>query len=175
MQPTPKLYNSLMGSFFKNLRIEGALELFREMQDLNCAPNVFTYTELIKGLGKAGRIDDAWKMFVKMRHRGCSLDTVLINNLINIMSKNVKIDEALRLFDEMKTLNCLPNVVTFNIIIKGLLPFRLHSLIDRWPFRLHKLHPRHCSRVLLVRSSHWLQNWKMTSITPCIDFAQERG
>ena len=48
LQPTSKIYNSLMGNFFKNFQIEGALELFREMRDLNCAPYVFTYTELIK-------------------------------------------------------------------------------------------------------------------------------
>ncbi|CAA6672894.1 unnamed protein product [Spirodela intermedia] len=108
LQPTPKIYNTLMSMFFKSgqgylLRSE-CLHLHRTNQ----------------GPGGAGRTDDAYKVFADMRRRGCNPDTVLINNLINIMSKAGRLEDALKLFDEMKALHCPPNVVTYNTIIKSL-------------------------------------------------------
>ena len=65
-----------------------------------CQPDVFTYTELIRGLGKAGRIDEAYHFFHEMQREGCRPDTILMNNMINFLGKAGRLDDAIKLFQQ---------------------------------------------------------------------------
>ncbi|RXH88573.1 hypothetical protein DVH24_000172 [Malus domestica] len=80
------------------------------MKENGCPPTVFTYTELMKGLGRARRC--------------CKPDVVLMNNLINILGKEGHIEDVIKMFNEMSSLHCTPNVVTYNIVIKALFESR---------------------------------------------------
>ncbi|KAL2968130.1 hypothetical protein AAZX31_15G013900 [Glycine max] len=108
LQPTAKVYTTLMEIYFK------------EMRAWRCLPTVFTHTEFIRGMGKSRRVEDAYMIYKNMLKDGCKPDVILMNNLINILGRSDCLRDAIKLFDEMKLLNCAPNVVTYNTIIKSL-------------------------------------------------------
>ncbi|RYR50741.1 hypothetical protein Ahy_A07g037363 isoform B [Arachis hypogaea] len=139
LQPTEKIYTTLMGIYFKSGKVDEALGLVLEMRTQRCSPTVFTYTELIRGLGKSGRVDDAYSVYKNMLKDSCRPDVVLMNNLINILGRSNRLKDAIKLFEDMKLLDCTPNVVTYNTIIKSLFDARAPpSEASLWLERMKK-------------------------------------
>nr|GFC99283.1 pentatricopeptide repeat-containing protein At3g16010 [Tanacetum cinerariifolium] len=77
------------------------------MKDKGCAPTVYTYTELIRGLGKAGKVEEAYNVYVDMLKHGCRPDVVLINNVINVLGRVGRLADAKKVFEDMKMYHSL--------------------------------------------------------------------
>ena len=51
-------------------------QVFREMKEVGCEPNVMTYNRIVKLLCENGRIRDAYRVFNQMREKGCALNVM---------------------------------------------------------------------------------------------------
>jgi len=87
-------YNMLVWGLCKEGRIEEALRLRDEMENLKLLPDVVTYNTLIDGCSEWQGSLDASKLIEEMGERGVKPNTVTHNIMIKWFCKEGKMDEA---------------------------------------------------------------------------------
>ncbi|GAB2298771.1 hypothetical protein Dimus_032849 [Dionaea muscipula] len=120
------VYTSLMVHFFKENRVERALDIFRKMweeeEDCHCRPTVVTCTALLCGLLNAGRnyFADAQNLFRRMRIKGPLPDFKAYSTFITMLCSSGKSEYALQLLSEMLDDGIVPSNVNFRTVFFGL-------------------------------------------------------
>lgn len=64
--PTVSSYIALVQHLFRENRYEEAINLFEEMQECGCEPNLVMITTMIVGEVNQGHISEAWEIFNAM-------------------------------------------------------------------------------------------------------------
>ncbi|XP_042389591.1 pentatricopeptide repeat-containing protein At1g74900, mitochondrial-like isoform X2 [Zingiber officinale] len=91
IEPTKNTYNILLKGFFRIGQVNEALQFFKQMKkrgrrggpgDLECRPDVVSYTTMVHGLGLAGLLQKARKVFDEMISEGCLPSVATYNALI---------------------------------------------------------------------------------------------
>ncbi len=67
---------SLISSYCRNKKFEMNLELFREMREKWCSPNVVSFNTLIMGSFRERKFDEGVKMAYEMIDLGCEFSSV---------------------------------------------------------------------------------------------------
>ncbi|KAM3703319.1 hypothetical protein ACJW30_04G087500 [Castanea mollissima] len=132
ISPNLLTFNLVIKALCKLGLVDRAIEMFREMPDRKCTPDVFT----------ENRIDEAVLLLDEMQIEGCLPSAPTFNVLINAMSKKGdlaraaklvdnmflkgcvpnegKLEKAVSLLDRMVSSKCVPNDVTYGTLINGL-------------------------------------------------------
>ncbi|KAI3702743.1 hypothetical protein L6452_28495 [Arctium lappa] len=116
--------NIMIKGLCKNGDVNGALQVFDEIPQQKCKPNVRTFSALIHGLCESSRIEEAFSLFEKMETEGVEPDTILMNILISGLRKNGRIEESIELFDRMLLKGCEPIPSSYQEVLYALLDNR---------------------------------------------------
>lgn len=83
------------------------------------APNVKTYSILIRGWGDIDDSVHARKVFDEMLQRGCVVDVPAYNSLLEALCNGGYIDEAYAMFRDMASKGLTPDANTYSIFIRS--------------------------------------------------------
>lgn len=98
-----------------------AWEFLDCMKKVNCEPDNFTYSTLIKGIkSEATDLNRAFDLLEELKTRETiAPDEILYNCLLDACISAKQLDRALTLFEDMKKSDCKPDEISYNTVIKG--------------------------------------------------------
>ncbi|KAL4202788.1 hypothetical protein AMTRI_Chr02g265320 [Amborella trichopoda] len=100
--------------------VEGASQIFCDMQAKGCRSDVVLMNNLINILGEAGKLDDVLKIFGQLETFGFPLNVVTYNIVIKALFKsNAPAFDATCWFEKMKEKGITPSSYTYSILIDG--------------------------------------------------------
>uniref|UniRef100_A0A453DAX1 Pentatricopeptide repeat-containing protein n=1 Tax=Aegilops tauschii subsp. strangulata TaxID=200361 RepID=A0A453DAX1_AEGTS len=120
-------FNNLLKGLCKAKRSNEALDLLlHRMPELDCAPDVFSYSIVINGCFKEGEVDKACNLFHGMIQLGVQPNVVIYTSIIDALSKCGAMDKAEVVFRQMVDKGIGPDVMTCTSLIHG------YSISGRW-------------------------------------------
>mmetsp|Transcript_129645 Transcript_129645/g.276542 ORF Transcript_129645/g.276542 Transcript_129645/m.276542 type:complete len:913 (-) Transcript_129645:160-2898(-) len=118
-EATAVTYNSLLDVIVHQLPNSGWLEeVMNDMTSANIAPDVVTYSILIKASCLTGQVKSAITFFRRLRSHGLPFDEVSFNTLLIACSKAEMIVEAEEILADMESLGVARTDVTTCILVK---------------------------------------------------------
>ncbi|XP_021896372.1 pentatricopeptide repeat-containing protein At1g77360, mitochondrial [Carica papaya] len=129
--PDSKTYSILLEGWGKDPNLPKAREIFREMIDVGCNPDIVTYAIMVDVLCKAGRVDEAVGIVKSMDSRDCKPTSFIYSRfipsmhtfsvLINGLCEKGNVTKACILLEEMIEKGIRPSSMTFERIRKQLI------------------------------------------------------
>ncbi|KAL8555357.1 hypothetical protein ACS0TY_003245 [Phlomoides rotata] len=156
LQPTIDVYTALVGAYALNGQFDKAFRLVQDMKSvINCKPDVFTYSTLIKCCIKQHLFDVIGLILKEMLESGIECNTVTYNILIDGYGK-AKCFELMEnsLTDMVQSGNCCPDNFTFNSVIGAYGGCGRIKEMEKWfdEFQLMGLTPDIVTYNILIRT-----------------------
>merc|ERR1719512_342122 len=108
-------FNSILDVIVRELADPAALrEITDDMHNGSVAPDVATYSILIKANCNAGQLESAVARFRQLRSRGLAFDEVAFNTLLLACTKAEKVAAAEEILGEMRSIGMAPTHVTIS-------------------------------------------------------------
>lgn len=120
------IFNSILDGCAKTGNYTRAMDIHKDMSDLNIQKSNVTYSILVKIYSNAGHENKAMAILEEMKLKGIKPGIIVYTCLIQTCLKNKKPHKAVELFEEMKLTN-KPDHVLYNTIINGCI---YHQLFD---------------------------------------------
>ncbi|XP_073121697.1 pentatricopeptide repeat-containing protein At1g02060, chloroplastic [Henckelia pumila] len=122
VRPDLYTFNILIRGFCRNLMIDEAFRIFKEMEKFDCTPDLLTYNTIVDGLCRAGNVNMARKVVDGMQKKGENLrpNVISYTTLIRGYCGKGEIGEAVDVFRKMVDRGIRPNEITYNTFIQGL-------------------------------------------------------
>lgn len=117
MEVTLRMYNNLITACVYKGDLEGALALFREIQDRRIAPNAQTYNTLIRTFAKHEQFSKAEELFSEMTEKNLVPIMPTLNAMIDIYSKADRTNEVEKVFNKIGELGYSPDIITYNTLL----------------------------------------------------------
>ncbi|KAK7405337.1 hypothetical protein VNO78_06579 [Psophocarpus tetragonolobus] len=120
IRPNQVTFGTLINLLCKepNLHLKEAFKVKFHMERVfKVKPNVFVYTNLIKGVCEVGDFDCAFRLKDEMVRNNLRLDAIVYNTLVSALFKAGKKDLGFTILDEMKSSGVKPDAVTCNVLI----------------------------------------------------------
>lgn len=116
---TTVTFNSVLDLLARHIADPMKLEeVMADMRAANVAPDVVSYSILIKASCSAGQLTSAVTLFRKLREQGLAFDEVAFNTLLLACSKAEQVSDAEEIFDQMVAQGMRPTHVTVSILVK---------------------------------------------------------
>jgi len=96
-----------------------ALDVYRQMQNEGCTPNLVTYNTLIDVHGKTGAWEDAIAVLDAVEKQGLEPEARTYNTVIIACNQSSKAAEALQVYDRMLRANAKPTATTYTALISA--------------------------------------------------------
>jgi len=123
--PNQRSYNILINGFAREKLVDQAYKLFDEMSQQGIAPDLVTFTTLMKARMAKGELIAATKLLITMEESySLTPDVTTYNTLIEGLMKRRRWQEALQVQKMMKGKGVLPDAMTYSYIIGGLMKAR---------------------------------------------------
>nr|GMC84941.1 pentatricopeptide repeat-containing protein At1g05600 [Ipomoea batatas] len=117
-RPSVEIYEAKVAALFREHRVNEAVEV---VDHNNCAPSIFLYNALIKGLCDERKSDLALKYLEKIsRQVGCVANRETYENLVDGLCHEGRYAKASLVMEQMLNNSYWPRVQTFNALIPGL-------------------------------------------------------
>jgi len=113
------VFNTVIDACSRVGDMDNAARLFRDMMDAQCAPDLITYSTLIKGYCVREELDEAIKLFSLMRRKGIKPDAVVFNSLLDGCAKKQMPDLCEQVISDMEEAGVLPSNYSASILIKS--------------------------------------------------------
>lgn len=115
--PDVTICNCVIDGLCFKKRIPEALEIFHEMVQRNCHPNVATYNSLIKHLCKIQRMEKVYELLDEMEQKGesCSPNAVTYCYLLNAAKKP---EDVFEIMERMEKNGCKMTADTSNLMLR---------------------------------------------------------
>ncbi|XP_073365398.1 uncharacterized protein [Aegilops tauschii subsp. strangulata] len=113
-------FSNLLKGLCKAKRSNEALDLLlHRMPELDCAPDVFSYSIVINGCFKEGEVDKACNLFHEMIQLGVQPNVAIYTSIIDALSKCGAMDKAEVVLRQMVDQGIGPNIRTYTSLIHG--------------------------------------------------------
>ncbi|KAL5984991.1 hypothetical protein ACLOJK_038828 [Asimina triloba] len=117
--PESKTYSILLEGWGKAPNLPKAREVFREMIDGGCEPDIVTYGIMVDMLCKAGRVEEAVDVVREMDSKGCRPSLFIYSVLVHTYGSEKRISDAVEAFLEMERNGITADVVVYNALISA--------------------------------------------------------
>ncbi|PON62059.1 Pentatricopeptide repeat [Parasponia andersonii] len=122
ISPSAATYNCFFKEFRGRKDVEGALKLYRKMEEENlCMPSVHTYNVLVGMFLNLNRSEIVREIWNDMKESGTGPDLDSYTMLIHGLCEKQKWREACQFFVEMIEKGFLPQKITFETLYRGLI------------------------------------------------------
>ncbi|XP_022024752.1 pentatricopeptide repeat-containing protein At5g64320, mitochondrial [Helianthus annuus] len=118
-EPGCKSYNTALDVLVEGGCSKVARNVFDEMLPRGVAPDVFSFSIMMKGLCNVNEVDAACGLLRGMTKYGCVPNAVVYQTLLHTLCKFDRVDEGLKLFDRMLLRGFNPNALTYGVLIHG--------------------------------------------------------
>ncbi|KAL3581952.1 hypothetical protein D5086_016284 [Populus alba] len=128
--PNVTKYNKLLDGLFNANRIQEALRIVGETEEMEIELNLVTYNTILSGFCHAGMLKDALQLVGKMLVGGTKPDAITYNTVIYAYCEQgesfggvcnwIGVDEAIFYLDKMMNEGICPNHATWNALDSGL-------------------------------------------------------
>lgn len=113
------LYTTLIKGFSRGGQVDQAMDVYEQMRaERNVAPDLITFSILIKATCDADRLEDALNLLKSMLARGLKPDEVVFNNLLTGCVRQANAELGKRLYTDMVATGIKPSNATFSILIR---------------------------------------------------------
>jgi len=113
------LYTTLIKGFARMGQVDQAMKTYEQMrEDSQVAPDVVTFSTLIRANCDARRLEAALGLLEQMRAQGLKPDLVVFNNLLMGCLQGQDPELARRLYADMSEAGIHPSSATFSILIR---------------------------------------------------------
>merc|ERR1719456_228637 len=92
--------------------------LFEQMQAAGIAPDVISYSTIVKGYCVKGDLDKAFEVFRGMQGNGMAVDSIIYNTVLDGCTRHNRMDLADLLLEDMERRQVPPSNFTLGIIVK---------------------------------------------------------
>merc|ERR1719353_2597025 len=94
-------------------------KILANMKENNAAPNVITYSTMLKGHCQNGNIQGGFAILEQMKKdTRMKPDEIMYNSLLDGCAQNNLVDEGLRLLEEMQNEGVAPSNFTLSLLVK---------------------------------------------------------
>jgi len=111
------VFNTLIDACSRVGDMDAAASLFRDMV-AECAPDLITYSTLIKGYCVRGELDEAMELFACMRRKGIQPDAIVFNSLLDGCAKKQMPVLCEQVVHDMEQAGVNPSNHSASILIK---------------------------------------------------------
>jgi len=114
-------FNTMLNAMARCNKMHEVPQLLQDMQENSppIAPDIVTYSTIIKGYCQSGDLDKGLELLNHMKIIGeVQPDEVLYNSLLDGCAKQQRLDQALKLLEEMKETKVSPSNYTLSIVCK---------------------------------------------------------
>lgn len=112
------VFNTLIDACCRVGDIDSSAQLFTDMMNADCLPDLITYSTLIKGYCTRGELDKAMELFALMRNKGIVPDAIVFNSLLDGAAKQQMPGLCEEIFHEMVEAGISPSNYSASILIK---------------------------------------------------------
>jgi pentatricopeptide repeat protein len=121
--PDEILFNSLLDGCAKQNRLDDALKLLDDMQDMGVVPSNYTLSILVKLLGRSRRLNQAFTMVETIcRENGFRPNIFVYTCLMQACIQNRQLGRAIKLHDQvLNEGGCIPDQKTYACLARGCL------------------------------------------------------
>ncbi|PSS00124.1 Pentatricopeptide repeat-containing protein [Actinidia chinensis var. chinensis] len=117
--PESKTYSILIEGWGRDPNLPKAREIFREMIDVGCNPDIVTYGIMVDILCKAGRVNEAVDIVMVMDAKGCRPTSFIYSVLVHTYGIENQIEKAVDTFLEMESNGIKADVAVYNALISA--------------------------------------------------------
>lgn len=117
--PDSKSYSILLEGWGREPNLPKAIEIFRQMVDAGCNPDIVTYGIMVDILCKAGRVDEAVDIVKSMDAGGYTPTSFIYSILVHTYGVENRIEDAIDTFLEMAKNGVEADVVVYNALISA--------------------------------------------------------
>lgn len=117
--PESKTYSILIGGWGRDPNLPRAREIFREMVDMGCNPDIVTYGIMVDIFCKSGRVEEGVEIITDMDAKGCKPTSFIYSVLIHTYGIENQIERAVETFLEMERNGVEADVVVYNALISA--------------------------------------------------------
>jgi len=114
-------YNTILNCFAQCRTMRRVPQILEDMRNSNppAAPDMVTYSTLVKGFCASGDLDTALGILQEMRKQGTfTPDEMLYNTLLSGCAREQRISDALRIVNEMRSTGIAPSNYTLSMLVK---------------------------------------------------------
>mmetsp|Transcript_150166 Transcript_150166/g.418386 ORF Transcript_150166/g.418386 Transcript_150166/m.418386 type:complete len:452 (-) Transcript_150166:53-1408(-) len=112
-------YNTIIDACTRCNRMDQVPDVIEAMRQANIAPNIITYSTVLKGHCQTGNIQEAFAILEKMRREtDLKPDEVMYNSMLDGCAQQGLVDEGLRLLEEMQAEGVRPSNFTLSVLVK---------------------------------------------------------
>ena len=112
-------YNVRIEEYFRNNKINSAINTFNEMKTNKIQPNLTTYSIMINELIKKGKPYEGIKYFNEMKSNNIQGENYIYSIIMKAYFKIKDIEGVKKLYLEIQELNIVPDLFTYAIFING--------------------------------------------------------
>ncbi|CAF2248038.1 BnaA08g15360D [Brassica napus] len=116
MEVTTIAFTTILGSLYKNGKVELAESLWNEMVKKGIEFDSAAYNVRLMNAQKEGP-ERVWELIEEMSVKGLKPDTISYNYLMTAYCEKGMLDEAKKVFEGLKRNRCAPNAATFRTLV----------------------------------------------------------
>ncbi|KAF5195717.1 Pentatricopeptide repeat-containing protein [Thalictrum thalictroides] len=109
-------YTTILDSFYKKRKVEGAEQIWKQMIEKGCTPDVTAYNVRIMH-ASWGKPEDVLSLIDEMTKAGLKPDIITYNYLCTCYFKNGMMEDANKVYQDLQENGCFPNPETFRLNI----------------------------------------------------------
>jgi pentatricopeptide repeat protein len=112
-----KTYSILLQGWGRAPNLPKMREVYSEMLDAGCQPDIVTYGIMVDALCKTRCIEEAVRVVQDMSSRGCQPTTFIYSVLVHTYGVEMKIEDAVATFLDMEKDGIVSDVVVYNALV----------------------------------------------------------
>jgi len=130
VQPNTVMYSTIIKGFALSRQAARAMEMWREMLQLNIPMNTVAYNALIDAQARVGAMDDVEILVKSMEPNGCTPDVITFSTIVKGYCVKGELHRALEVFQNIDHNGMVADAIIYNTILDGCIRHNNMQLAD---------------------------------------------
>lgn len=128
--PNSVMFSTIIKGFANTKQPARALDMFKEMSDLQLPFNIVVYNALIDSQARVGAMDAVSKLVESMAPNGCTPDSITYSTIVKGYCIKGDLDKAFDVFRSMQKNGMAVDSIVYNTIMDGCTRHNRMDLVD---------------------------------------------